>query len=186
MYVFVYVYVYTCVSKLPPKAGFDAAILCRVAVTSSAFIFLTLFKNSVVMLFSYAVSKEPVEMFWGSSSWTGKNCLADRLFEQSKERKYCFSVKEDSEEPPLLISLDRSFQNKHFQSGTAALLVQFTFDFATFSNNPESGMLSSYRKSWKNRGGEVGESYFHYAYKNRIKVSKLICSKSLQFLPLPL
>lgn len=71
----------TCVCKLPLKAGFDAAILCRVSVTSSAFMFLTLFKNSVVMLFSYAVSKEPVEKFWASPSLAGKNCLADQLLE---------------------------------------------------------------------------------------------------------
>lgn len=108
MYMFIYVYVYTCACKLPLKAGFDAAILCRVAVTSSAFIFLTLFKNSVVMLFSYAVSKEP--KFWGSSSLTGKNCLADWPLEQSTEGKYWFLVKEDSEEPSLLISLNRAFQ----------------------------------------------------------------------------
>lgn len=178
--------VYTCICKLPLKAGFDAAILCRVAVTSSAFIFLTLFKNSVVMLFSYAVSKEPVEKFWGSSSLTDKNCLADRPLEYSKEGKYCFSVREDSEEPSLLISLNRAFQNKHFQSGTAALLVRFTSNFATFSINQESGMLPSYRKSWRNEGGEVGESYFHYAYKSGIKVSNLIYSKSPRFLLLAL
>lgn len=63
--------------SIPLKAGFDATILCKVSVTSSAFMFLTLFKNSVVMLFSYAVSKEPLEEFWGSSSLAGKNSLAD-------------------------------------------------------------------------------------------------------------
>lgn len=74
--------VYACIRELPLKAGFAAAILCRVAVTSSTSIFLTLFKNSVVMLFSYAVSEEPVEKFWGSSSsFTDKDCLADRLLE---------------------------------------------------------------------------------------------------------
>lgn len=71
-----------CICELPLKAGFAAAILRRVAVTSSTFIFLTLFKNSVVMLFSYAASKVPAEKFCSSSSSvTDKDFLADRLLE---------------------------------------------------------------------------------------------------------
>lgn len=73
---------YACICELPLKPEFAAAILCRVAVTSSTFIFLKLFKNSVAMLFSYAVSKEPAEKFWGSSSsFTDRDCLADWLLE---------------------------------------------------------------------------------------------------------
>lgn len=60
--------VYACIHELPLKAGFAATILRRVAVTSSTLVFLKLFKNSVVMLSSYTVSKEPAEKFWGSSS----------------------------------------------------------------------------------------------------------------------
>lgn len=72
------------IHEIPLKAGFVAAILCRVAVTSSTFIFLTLFKNSAVTLFSYAVSKEPVEKFCSSSSsFIEKDFLADRLLELS-------------------------------------------------------------------------------------------------------
>jgi len=81
MYTSIHVFAYACIYELPLKAGFAVAILCRVAVISSTFIFLTLFRNSVVM-FSYGVSKEPVEKFWGSSSsLTDKDCLADRLLE---------------------------------------------------------------------------------------------------------
>lgn len=47
-------------------------------------------------------------------------------------------------------------------------------------------MLSIYRKSWRNKGGEVGESYFHYAYKKEPEVQSLINCKSLQFLLLAL